>query len=221
MLLQTELSAFLGYDKHAFAGFNSGDSRNGSYKRYLDTKYGKLLLTIPRARNVAFDQQTLKPCARRTDDLATTVIQLYSHGVTTSEIAQLIERMYGHHCSKTTVSNITEVVSQAVDAFHQRQLAKQYAAIYMDATFLPMRRDSVQKEAIHIVIGIEPNGHKEILDCLIAPNESPNESSQIYLEMLQSFKARGLDQVLLFVADGFSGLPHAIEQVYPFAHFQQ
>ena len=75
-LLKTELTAFLGYEKNSTTGYNTGNSRNGYYERDLDTKYGKLHVSIPRERNEAFDQKLILGYARRTHDLETTIITL-------------------------------------------------------------------------------------------------------------------------------------------------
>ncbi len=81
---------------------------------------------------------------RHSDNLETSVIQLYTKGITTAEIAELIEKMYGAHYSKATVSNMTKAVNEQVQAFQQRRLASQYAAIFLDATYLPLKRDTVK-----------------------------------------------------------------------------
>ena len=99
-LLQTELAEFLGYERYSYAGINTGNNRNGSYERSFDTKYGQLNLTIPRDRNARFENHTLPAYGRHSDNLETTVIQLYTKGMTTAEIAELIEKMYGAHYSK-------------------------------------------------------------------------------------------------------------------------
>ena len=99
-LLTHELTIFLDYEKHDVIGYNSGNSRNGFYSRQLLTKYGEIKVKVPRDRNGEFTQQTIPAYNRRTDSLETTVLQLYSRGVTTSEIADLIEKMYGHAYSK-------------------------------------------------------------------------------------------------------------------------
>lgn len=148
-LLQNELTAFLGYEKYNSKGIGSGNSRNGSYKRSLDTKYGKLDLVIPRDRNGEFDQQLIPEYSRRTDDLETTIITLYRKGITTRQISDLIEKIYGHYYTPATVSNISKAVQEQVDAFHNRQLSERYVVIYMDATYLNIRRDSVAKEPLH------------------------------------------------------------------------
>jgi len=130
--------------------------------------------------------------------LEETIIQLYRKGITTREIADLIERMYGQHYSPTTVSNLAKLLDQDVQAFHQRQVKPKYVAVYCDATFLNVRRDKVGKEALHMLIGIDAEGYKEVLDYALYPTESCLN----YKEMLLDLKTRGLEQVLLFISDG-------------------
>ena len=215
-LLQTELTVFLDYERYDPVGYNSGNSRNGSYTRLVKTKYGELNVVIPRDRNGAFTQQTLPPYKRQTDDLETTILQLYSKGITTAEIADLIEKMYGHAYSPQTVSTITQAVEASVTEFHQRLLAKRYIAVYGDATYLNVRRDSVSKEALHILIGITPEGYKEVLDYRIYPQEGADN----YREMLRDIQARGCEEVLLFITDGLTGIRDACLEVYPRASHQ-
>jgi len=216
-LLQSELTAFLGYEKHSVEGYGTGNSRNGSYTRGLDTKYGRLELVIPRDRKGEFDQQLIPDYARRTDDLETTIITLYRKGITTREIADLIEKLYGHHYSAATVSNITEAVQSQVTAFHSRQLSERYVVIYMDATYLNVRRDSVAKEPLHVLLGITPEGNREILDYALYPTESAAN----YEEMLVNLKQRGVKQVLLFASDGLQGMRDAVKRQFPEAEHQQ
>ena len=108
-LLETELTAFLDYEKYDRSGFNSGNSRNGSYSRTLHTEYGDLHLQIPRDRQGEFNQQTVAPYKRSNDTLESFVIHLFQKGVTMTEIAELIEKMYGHHYTPQTISNMTQV----------------------------------------------------------------------------------------------------------------
>ena len=90
--------------------------------------------------------------------------------MTTSEIADLIEKMYGHAYSRQTISNITKAVEVNVEAFHNRMFTKRYVALFCDATMINVRRDSVAKETLHIIIGITEDGHKEILDYRVYPH---------------------------------------------------
>ena len=215
-LLQAELSAYLGYEKYDSAGWNSGDNRNGFYDRDFDTKYGKLHLKIPRDREGDFEQKLIPKYQRRSVDLETMVIQLYQKGITTREISDLIEKMYGHHYSAATVSNITQITESQVKAFHCRQIKAQMAVVYCDATWLNVRRDSVDKEALHIILGITPDGYKEILEYALYPTEAASN----YEEMLQNLKERGLSEVLLFVSDGLTGMADAVKRQFPKADHQ-
>ena len=216
-LLQAELTAFLDYEKYDRAGFNSGNSRNGNYSRSFKTEYGELNLAIPRDRNGEFSQQTLPAYKRSNDSLETTIIQLFQKGITMSEISELIEKMYGHYYTPQTISNITQIVSEDVVAFKERSLESQYSIIFMDATHIPLKRQTVSKEAVYIVIGIRLDGTKEVLGFSIAPTES----SYVWKEILQDLKDRGLEEVLLVVTDGLSGIDDSIHSIYPNAQFQQ
>ena len=216
-LLQAELTAFLDYEKYNRTGFNSGNSRNGNYSRSFKTEFGELNLAIPRDRNGEFSQQTLPAYKRSNDSLETTIIQLFQKGITMSEISELIEKIYGHYYTPQTISNITQIVSEDVVAFKERSLESQYSIIFMDATHIPLKRQTVSKEAVYIVIGIRLDGTKEVLGFSIAPTGS----SYVWKEILQDLKDRGLEEVLLVVTDGLSGINDSIHRIYPNAQFQQ
>jgi transposase-like protein len=216
-LLQAELTAFLDYEKYDRAGFNTGNSRNGNYSRSFKTEYGELNLVIPRDRNGEFSQQTVPAYKRSNDTLETTIIQLFQKGITMSEISDLIEKMYGHYYTPQTISNISKIVSEDVLAFKERQIESKYPIIFMDATYIPVKRQTVSKEAVYIVIGIRLDGTKEVLGFNIAPTES----AYVWKEILQDLKNRGLEEVLLAVTDGLSGINDSIYSVYPNAQFQQ
>ena len=215
-LLATELTAFLNYEKYDPVGYNSGNSRNGYYTRILHSRFGDLNISVPRDRNGEFSPKAIPAYKRNTDDLETTIIQLYKKGITTREIADLIEKMYGHYYTPQTISNITKAVENQVNEFHNRPLANRYVVLYCDATYLNVRRDSVAKEALHIIVGITPEGNKEVLDYVLYPTESPAN----YKDMLLDLKNRGVEQVLLFVTDGLTGLREVCLEVFPNAKHQ-
>lgn len=144
------------------------------------------------------------------------VIQLYQKGITTSEIAELIEKMYGSYYTPQTISNLTKATEESVKQFHQRSLAKRYTVIYADATYINVKRDTVAKEALHILIGITDKGNKELIDYQLFPSES----SENYREMIREIKSRGVDEVLLFVSDGLKELRNVFLEEYPKALHQ-
>lgn len=216
-LLESELTAFLGYNPYERDGWNTGNSRNGAYYRKVDTQFGQIEIKVPRDRNGEFHQHTMPDYKRHTDVLEQTVIKLYSKGVTTREIADLIEKMYGGYYSPAMVSNISKEMIPQVEAYHQRHLSDKFFCVYLDATYIPLKRVTYEREAVYIAIGIKPNGHKEVIDYCIAPTEN----IEIWSEMLKGFKSRGLEQVELFLSDGVVGMKEAICQSYPKAHFQR
>lgn len=215
-LLRNELTCFLDCEPYDAKGINSGNSRNGYYSRKFNTEFGELSIQVPRDRKGFFEQQTVAPYKRNSESLEEVVIHLYKKGVTTSEIADLMEKMYGHHYSKQTISNFTKMVGADIEAYKSSPLNKRYVCVYLDATHIPLRRKTVAKEAVYIAISIDEDGHKEVLDFTIAPTES----AMVWEELIQGLKARGLENVLLFISDGLSGMTDAIHRVYPYAKHQ-
>lgn len=216
-MLEAELTAFLGYDPYARDGWNTGNSRNGAYFRKIDTQFGSIEIQVPRDRNGMFHQHTLPDYKQHTDLLEDMVIKLYSKGVTTREIANLIEKMYGSHYSPAQVSNISKQMIPKVEAYHKHKLSDKFFCVYLDATYIPLRRETFEREAVYIAIGIKPNGHKEVIDYCIAPSEN----IEVWTELLQNMKSRGLKQVELFLSDGVVGMKTALMQTYPKDHFQR
>ena len=216
-LLEAELTAFLGYDPYAKGGWNSGNSRNGIYYRKVDTQFGQIEIQVPRDRNGEFHQHTLPDYKQHSDVLESMIIKLYAKGVTTREIADLIEKMYGSHYSPAQVSNISKQMIPKVEAYHKRKLSDRFFCVYLDATYLPLCRETFEHEAVYIAIGIRPNGHKEVIDYCIAPSENV----EVWTEMLQNMRSRGLKQVELFLSDGVVGMKTALAKTYPKAHFQR
>lgn len=128
----------------------------------------------------------------------------------------MIEKMYGHHYSRQTISNITQAVVEGLGLFNQRRLNERYAVVYLDATYLAVRRDTVTKEALYFAIGITPEGYKEILTYRLFPNESAHNWEIV----LNDLKTQGMDTALLFVTDGLSGMKDAISRVFPDSRHQ-
>lgn len=217
-LLKAELTEFLNYDKYDRKGHNTGNSRNGYYSRDYDTKYGKLEdIQIPRDRNGEFDQKLLEPYKRRDGWLEDMIINMYSKGVSTREIGDIIERLYGHHYSAQTVSNITDVAIAEVEEWHKRPLKEKYSVLYIDATYARIRRGTVLNESVYFIIGVDENGYREVLDFYIGATES----ASTWKEILYNLKERGVNQVLLGVMDGLSGIEEAFLSVFPKADIQR
>ena len=217
-LMKEELTNVLQYNKYSYEGHGTGNSRNGYYTRNYDTKYGMIEnLKIPRDRNNEFEQQLIPPYARRDDWLETIIIKMYASGVSTREIANIIEKLYGNSYSAATVSNITDVALEEIEQWHKRPLKKRYSVIYIDALHLKLRRDTVSNDAVYFVLGVDEDGYCEVLDFFIGVNES----AYVWEDNLRLIKQRGVDEVLLFVMDGLSGLDDSVHRVYPKADIQR
>jgi len=217
-LLQQELTEFLKYDKCSYEGRNSGNSRNGYYTRNYETRYGVIEdLHIPRDRKGEFKQQLIKPYSRREDWLKNLIIKMYSKGMSTRDIANLIEKLYGPSYSATTISNITDVALEEVNKWHNRELKSRYSIIFIDALSVKIRRDTVANDSVYVILGIDENGYREILDFVIGTTES----ATVWYETLLSLKDRGVKEVLLGVMDGLSGIVDAFRKAFPKADIQR
>ena len=216
-LLRSELTAMLGYDKYESDGKNSGDSRNGSYERTIQTSLGPLTISVPRDRNGRYEPIAIPRYKRRTDLVTSTIIKLYSSGMSDEEMRLAIGSIYEASYSRSAISSITDAVIEDVKRFSQRRLPKRLFAIFLDSTYVPLRRDSVTKEAINLAMGIDDEG----VPMIIGYSITPQESAEAYRELLEGFKSRGLEEVAVAVSDGLSGIDDAIAGSYPKARRQR
>lgn len=194
------------------------NSKNGFYQRTLDTRFGRIDdLSVPRDREGHFQTAVFDPYQRREKWIGESIINMYQNGYSTREIGQFIERILGSSYSAGTISNITNVVMKDIEEWKQRPLQKRYSVLYLDGTYLKLRRQDVANEVVYVVIGMTEDGYREIVDFLVGGNES----SLGWQNILTSLKNRGLEEVLLGVFDGLSGLEEAFKKVYPAADVQR
>lgn len=217
-LMEGERTAILGYDKHDPAGYGTGNSRNGYYERDLLTGLGLLeKLDIPRDRLGDFTPELLDKWQRATKPMDELVLSLYGKGMTTRDINDIVEKIYGKAYSPQQVSLITKEVEEERSAWERRPLKKRYVAIFIDALFVKLRRgDSVSSDAVYVVCGIDDEGYRDILGFYVGASESAN----FWKEALTDLKERGVEQVLLFVFDGLTGLESVVNQLFPKAMTQ-
>lgn len=213
LMMRAELQNFLRVEHP-----EDDNSRNGYYQRDLETRHGKIEdLNVPRDRNGEFQTALFEPYSRRDNWLEEAVISMYKGGMSTRDIAQFIEKMYGTKYSPTTITNITNVVLEDVDNWHNRPLQKRYSVIYMDGMYVPLKRDTVEHESLYVVMGIDTQGHRSILGYYVGGQESASNSREIFADL----RNRGVKEVLIGVADGLAGLKEAFLSVFPKADFQR
>jgi transposase-like protein len=193
------------------------NNRNGYYKRDLHTKFGHIEdLQVPRDRNGQFQTHVFEPYQRRDGWLEDTVIQMYKSGMSTRDVARFIESAFGSHYSPTTVSNITATVLEDIKNWQLRPLKKRYSVIYLDGLYVKLKRGTVNGEVVYFAMGIDEDGHRQILGFYVGGQESANG----WREVLKDLYSRGATEVLLGVFDGLSGLEEAFRETYPKADVQ-
>ena len=206
-LLKGEIQAFL-EEKEG--------QRNGYYERDLGTRYGKINdLRVPRDRDNEFQTALFDRYQRNVgiDDL---VVSMYSKGISTRKMAEILEELFHNRYSKSTISRITDITVPEISKWTSRALEKRYIAIFMDAMFFSLRRDTVQKECVIFAMGIKETGQYEILGFYM----NPVENHIAYRNVLMDLHERGVEEPLLFIADGLPGIEEEIRQLYPRADFQ-
>ena len=194
-----------------------GGRRNGYWRRSLETELGKIdELRVARVREGGFYPSALQPYGRRVVELDKLIIALYEAGVSTRKISAILRRFYGSEASAAMISAVTERVTEKLKRWRSRPLPPRLAVLYIDAGFFDVRRDTVEKEAVYFVLGVDEEGRREIIHFAIAPSESATAWRQV----LEALRQRGLQEVEFIVADGLTGLAEAAAEVFPSAQFQ-
>ena len=166
-MLQAELDEHLGYEKHSKEGYNSGNSRNGSYKKTVKSEsLGDMVLNIPRDRNSDYEPQLIPKGQRMSDKLEEAITGMYSRGMTTSDISEQVKEIYGVDVSEGTISNVTNRIIEHVKEWQNRPLEPLYMTVWMDGIMLKVRQNGKYiNKCVFIVIGLKNDGLKEVLGC--------------------------------------------------------
>ncbi len=212
-MLQGELDEHLGYSKHQKEGYNSGNSRNGTFSKTITTEsVGDVVLNIPRDRNGAFEPTIIPKGQTISSKIEDAILGMYSRGMTTSDVRNQVKEIYGLDICETTVSNITERIMESAREWQQRTLEPVYFAVWMDGVVLKIREDGkVINKCVYIVIGLKPDGLKEVLGFWI----ERTESAAFWMSVLTDMKARGVEDILIACTDNLKGFTQAISAVFP------
>lgn len=215
--LNAELTEHLGYDKHAPEGRETGNSRNGGMPKTLKGKHGPVAIETPRDRNGTFEPQLVRKGQTRLTEFDDQILCLYAKGLTTREIVQAFQEMYGASVSATLVSKVTEAVIDQVTEWQNRPLEALYPIVYLDCIVVKVRQNKqVMNKAIYVALGIDLEGQKQLLGLWIAETEG----AKFWLSVLTELQNRGVQDILIACVDGLSGFPEAIETVYPKTRIQ-
>lgn len=210
--LNAEMTEHLGYPKHDSKGKNTGNSRNGYSNKTVAGNFGEVELEIPRDRQDEFQPAIIKKNQTRMDGFDEKIISLYARGMTTRDIQAQLKELYDIDVSPTLISSVTEAVMDEVRAWQNRALDKLYPIVYLDALVVKIKEDKqVVNKAIHLALGVNLDGQKELLGMWV----TNNEGSKFWLSVLTELKNRGLQDIFIACVDGLTGFPDAIAAVYP------
>ena len=215
--LQAEMAEHLGHDKHETVINATGNTRNGKSRKTLKGEFGELPIEIPRDREGSFEPLIISKHQTRWAGFDDKILSLYARGMTVREIQQHLTEMYGTEVSPTLISTVTDGVMDEVKQWQSRPLDAVYPVIYLDCIHAKVRdAGSVRAKAIYLAIGINMEGHKEILGLWIAQTEG----AKFWLSVVTELKNRGVQDIFIACVDGLKGFPEAIETVYPHAIVQ-
>lgn len=210
--LESELDTHLGYEKHAKANRADGNARNGYSSKTLKSDYGEVNLSTPRDRNGEFEPELVKKGQTRTGALDKQILALYSKGMSTRDIAVMLEELYGTEVSHTLISNVTDAVIDEVVEWQSRPLEGVYPILYLDCLVVKVRQDKrVVNKSVYLAVGLNREGRKELLGLWIAETEG----AKFWMAVLTELKNRGLKDIFIACIDGLKGFAEAIVAVYP------
>ena len=212
-VLDEELDEELGYSKYDYRNKDTDNSRNGHSSKTMHTSYGDMELSIPRDRNGEFEPQVVKKYQNTvTQDMEEKILSMYAKGMTTSDIESHMCDLYGIDISDSTISRVTDKILPIVREWQERPLEEIYAVVFMDAIHYNVRSEGrIVKRAVYIALGIDMNGHKDVLGMYVGENES----AKFWLSIMNGLKNRGVKDILIACVDGLSGFPEAIGAAFP------
>lgn len=213
-LMQAELSEHLGYSRYSREGWNSGNSRNGKRERTLHTSLGDVAVNIPRHTLSTFEPKILKAYhSGGLNELEKKIIYLYARGMSTRDIENTLQELYGVELSSGTVSAITDKIKGQAESWQRRPLSAIYPIVYLDALVIKLRRDNkVENIPVHIAMGVDLEGRKDILGHYLGTG---SEGAKFWLSVLSDLQARGVKDIFIACVDGLTGFGEAINAIYP------
>jgi len=213
--LNVELDDHLGYEKHQESSHSN--SRNGFTTKTLKTEEGQFEVDIPRDRDSSFTPQLVKKHQTRLTSMDDKIHCLYAKGMTTREIVATFKEMYDADVSASLISKVTDAVIEQVVEWQSRPLDAVYPIIYLVCLVVKVRQDKkVINKAIYLALGVNMEGHKELLGMWL----SENEGAKFWLSVLTELQNRGVKDILIACVDGLKGFPDAIQTVFPQTQIQ-
>lgn len=215
-MLEAEMDEHLGYE--AYERSENPNSRNGKKTKNIRSKYGEMSISVPQDRQSTFEPQVVAKRQKDISEIEGKIIAMYAKRLSTRQISEQIEDIYGFEVSEGMVSNITNKLLPEIEEWQNRPLASVYPIIFIDAVHFSVRDNNIIKKlAAYIILGVNDEGRKEVLSI----NIGDNESSKYWLGVLNELKNRGVQDILILCADGLSGIKESIAVAFPNTEYQR
>ena len=215
-MMEAEMDDHLGYEKSARS--DNDDYRNGYKTKRVNSSYGAMEIEVPQDRKSTFEPQVVKKRQKDISDIDQKIISMYAKGMTTRQISETIEDIYGFETSEGFISDVTDKILPQIEDWQNRPLDDIYPILYIDAIHYSVRDNGViRKLAAYIILGINTEGKKEVLSISVGANES----AKYWLSVLNELKNRGVKDILLICADGLAGIKEAITAAFPKTEYQR
>nr|6XG8_A Chain A, Mutator family transposase [Acetivibrio thermocellus ATCC 27405]6XG8_B Chain B, Mutator family transposase [Acetivibrio thermocellus ATCC 27405]6XGW_A Chain A, Mutator family transposase [Acetivibrio thermocellus ATCC 27405]6XGW_B Chain B, Mutator family transposase [Acetivibrio thermocellus ATCC 27405]6XGX_A Chain A, Mutator family transposase [Acetivibrio thermocellus ATCC 27405]6XGX_B Chain B, Mutator family transposase [Acetivibrio thermocellus ATCC 27405] len=217
-MLEAELDEHLGYEKYESTEEAKSNYRNGYTSKTLKSSVGQVEIDIPRDRNAEFEPKIVPRYKRDISEIENKIIAMYARGMSTREINEQIQEIYGFEVSAEMVSKITDKILPEIEEWQKRPLGEVYPIVFIDAIHFSVKNDGiVGKKAVYIVLAIDIEGQKDVIGIYVGENES----SKFWLSVLNDLKNRGVKDILILCADALSGIKDAINAAFPNTEYQR
>lgn len=191
--------------------------RNGYGSKKILTSEWPVEIQVPRDRNWEFEPEILPKRSNDISDWEQRVINMYGLWMSNADIRSHFEEIYGVGISESKISVITNKVFAEIQDWHNRPLKKVYPILYLDCIHYKVRQDGkIISKACYIILWIDEEGKKDILTMIIWENEW----AKFWLNVVNSLKQRGVEDILIASIDGLKWFPEAIKTVFPKVEIQ-
>ncbi|SHE50869.1 Transposase (or an inactivated derivative) [Mariniphaga anaerophila] len=209
-MLEGELNDHLGYDKNQKS--DNTNARNGYSEKRVRTTLGESNIHVPRDRDASFNPMIVPKRGNMVDGLENIIVSFYAKGMSNSDIEEQIRELYGFDVSTSTISRITDAVTNDIVAWQNRPLETVYLIVWMDGIVFKVRENSkVINKTVYIAVGLRRDGKKEVLGLWLGKNES----AAFWMSVLTDMKARGVNDILITATDNLNGFTDTIRTVFP------
>ena len=215
-MMEAEMDDHLGYEKSERS--DGDDYRNGYKPKRVNSSYGTMEIQVPQDRISTFDPKIVRKRQKDISDIDQKIISMYAKGMTTRQISETIEDIYGFETSEGFISDVTDKLLPQIEDWQNRPLYEIYPILYIDAIHYSVRDNGViRKLAAYVILGINTEGRKEVLSISVGDNES----AKYWLSVLNELKNRGVKDILIICADGLTGIKEAISTAFPKTEYQR